>query len=180
MLYYSLVPLLSILLVVTQTTIADMIFSGRLVIEISLIAVVYAGFRLDLIRGSIFSFIIGFVFDCIAGSVMGLFTFIYVVIFLCSFVASFIMDTAKMYFIALFCFFCVLLEEIMVMLFYNLVLKLDILTSVFFVFLPQALVVGLLASLFFYLMYRAEVFFYGKPFHRTERDGSTRISAEEI
>src|SRR4030043_18110 len=180
MLYCLLLPLLSILLVVTQTTIADMIFSGRLVIEISLIAVVYAGFRLDLIRGSIFSFILGFVFDCIAGLVMGLFTLIYVVIFLCSFAASFFMDATKMYFIALFCFFCALLEEIMAMLFYNLVLKLDILNSVFFVFLPQALVVGLLAPLFFYLVYRVEVFFYGKPFHRPERDGSTRISAEEI
>lgn len=178
MLYYLLLPLLSILLVVTQTTIADIIFSGRLVIEISLIAVVYAGFRLDLIRGSIFSFILGFVFDCIAGSVMGLFTLIYVVIFLCSFVASFLMDIEKMYFIALFCFFCALLEETMVMLFYNLVLKFDILTSVFFVFLPQALVVAFFAPIFFYLMYRVEVFFYGKPFQRSERSGNDRISAE--
>ncbi|OGP91316.1 MAG: hypothetical protein A2031_00315 [Deltaproteobacteria bacterium RBG_19FT_COMBO_43_11] len=178
MLYYLLLPFLSILLVVTQTTIADIIFSGRLVIEISLIAVVYAGFRLDLTRGSIFSFILGFVFDCIAGSVMGLFTLIYVIIFLCSFIASFFMDAAKMYLVALFCFFCALLEEIMVMLFYTLVLKFDILASVFFVFLPQALVVGLFAPPFFYLMYRAEVFFYGKPFQRTERNGNDRISAE--
>jgi hypothetical protein len=178
MLYYFLLPLLSIMLVVMQTTIADMIFSGRLVIEISLIAVVYAGFRLDLIRGSIFSFILGFVFDCIAGSVMGLFTFIYVVIFLCSFLASFLMDTTKMYLIASFCFFCAILEGIMVMLLYKLVLKFDILSSVFFVFLPQALVVGLFAPLFFYLMYRTEVFFYGKPFQRTERNGNERLSAE--
>lgn len=178
MLYYFLLPVLSILLVVTQTTIADIIFSGRLVIEISLIAVVYAGFRLDLIRGSIFSFVIGFVFDCIAGSIMGLFTFIYVVIFLCSFLVSFLMDTTKMYLIAIFCFFCALLEEIMVMLFYNLVLKFAILASAFFVFLSQALVVGLFAPPFFYLIYGAEVFFYGKPFQRTERNGNDRISAE--
>jgi hypothetical protein len=99
MLYYLSLPFLSILLVVVQTTIADIIFSGRLVIEISLIAVVYAGFSLDLIRGSIFAFILGFVFDCIAGSVIGLFTFIYVVIFLCSFLASFRLGTEKMYII---------------------------------------------------------------------------------
>jgi hypothetical protein len=178
MLYYLLLPLLSVLLVVTQTTIADMLFSGRLVIEISLIAVVYAGFRLDLIRGAVFSFILGFVFDCIAGSVMGLFTLIYVVIFLCSFLASFLMDTAKMYLIASFCLFCALLEEIMIILFYNLILKFDILANVFFVFLPQALVVGLFAPVFFYLMYRLEVFFYGKPFQRAERAGNDRISAK--
>jgi len=60
-------------------------FPGRLVFELSLIVVIYAGFRLDLIRGSILAFVLGFVFDCVSGSVLGLFTFIYVVIFLCSF-----------------------------------------------------------------------------------------------
>ncbi len=178
MIYYLLLPLLSVLLVVIQTTIADIIFSGRLVIEISLIVVVYIGFRLDLIRGSIFSFVLGFVLDCIAGSVMGLFTLIYVVIFLCSFVTSFLADTTKMYFMALFCFSCAVLEETMVTLFYKFILKFDVFASVFYVFLPQALVVGLLAPVFFYLMYQVEVFFYGKPFQRPEHDGSTHISAK--
>jgi cell shape-determining protein MreD len=178
MLFYLLLPFLSVLLVVIQTTIADMLFSGRLVIEISLIVVIYAGFRFDLIRGTAFSFILGFIFDCIAGSVVGLFTFIYVVIFLCSFVASFLMDTKKMYLVAFFCFFCAVLEETIVTLFYKFILNFDIFASVFFVFLPQALVVGLLAPVFFYLMYRVEVFFYGRPFYRAERDGSIRIAAK--
>ena len=178
MLYYLSLPFLSILLVVVQTTIADIIFSGRLVIEISLIAVIYAGFRLDLIRGSIFAFILGFVFDCVAGSVIGLFTFIYVVIFLCSFLASFRMATEKMYFIALFSFICALLEEILVILFYNIFFKFDILANIPFIFLPQALVVGLTAPVFFYLMHRLEVFLYGKPLKLAERTGNVRISAE--
>ena len=92
MLYYLSLPFLSILLVILQSTITDIIFSGRLVFELSLIVVIYAGFRLDLIRGSILAFILGFVFDCVSGSVLGLFTFIYVVIFLCSFFASTILD----------------------------------------------------------------------------------------
>jgi len=178
MLYYIMIPFLSILLVVAQTTIADIIFSGRLVIEISLIAVIYAGFSLDLIKGSIFAFILGFVFDCVAGSVIGLFTFIYIVIFLCSFLASFRLATEKMYFVALFCFICALLEQVLVILFSNIFFKFDIWANIPFIFLPQALVVGLTAPVFFYLMHRLEVFFYGRPLKFAERTGNSRISAE--
>jgi rod shape-determining protein MreD len=162
MLYYLSLPFLSILLVVLQTTIADIIFSGRLVVELTLIAVIYAGFRLDLIRGSILAFILGFVFDCVSGSVPGLFTFIYVVIFLCSFFASFRLGTEKKYIIALVSFICAFLEELIVSLFYYLAFQFNILTNIPFVFLPQALIIGLLAPVFFYLMRRVEVFFYGK------------------
>ena len=162
MLYYLSLPFLSILLVVLQTTIADIIFSGRLVVELTLIAVIYAGFRLDLIRGSILAFILGFVFDCVSGSVPGLFTFIYVVIFLCSFFASFRLGTEKMYIIALVSFICAFLEELIVSLFYYLAFQFNILTNIPFVFLPQALIIGLFAPVFFYLMRRVEVFFYGK------------------
>jgi rod shape-determining protein MreD len=162
MLYYLSLPFLSILLVILQSTITDIIFSGRLVFELSLIIVIYAGFRLDLIRGSILAFILGFVFDCVSGSVLGLFTFIYVVIFLCSFFASDRLATEKIYIIALFSFFCAFLQELMVILLYYSVFKLDVLINMHFVFLPQALIVSLLAAVFFYLMRRVEVFFYGK------------------
>ena len=49
MIYYLLWPFLSILLIVLQNTVADVIFSGRLVLEISIILVIYAGFRFNLI-----------------------------------------------------------------------------------------------------------------------------------
>jgi cell shape-determining protein MreD len=110
MIYYLSLPFISILLVVLQTTIADIIFSGRLVLEISLIVIIYAGFRLDLIKGSILAFILGFVFDCVAGSILGLFTFIYVVIFLFSSLVSIRLDTKKMYFLGFFCLICASLE----------------------------------------------------------------------
>ena len=102
MAYYLLLPFFSIILVVFQTTIADIIFSGRLVLEISIIVVIYAGYRLDLIRGSVLAFVLGFVFDCLAGSVPGLFTFAYVLIFLLSFFVSASLTTEKMHFIAIF------------------------------------------------------------------------------
>ena len=162
MLYYLSLPFLSILLVILQSTITDIIFSGRLVFELSLIVVIYAGFRFDLIRGSILAFILGLVFDCVAGPVLGLVTFIYVIIFLCSFFASGRLATEKIYIIALFSFFCAFLKELMVILFYYSSFKFDVLTNVYFVFLPQALIVSLFAPLSFYLMRRVEVLFYGK------------------
>jgi len=162
MIYYLLLPFLSIILVILQSTITDVIFSGRLVFELSLIVVIYAGFRLDLARGAVLAFIVGFVFDCVAGSMLGLFTFIYVVIFLFSFFASSRLAAEKIYIIALFSFLCAFLEDLMVILFYYLAFKYDVLMNIYFVLLPKALIVGLFAPVFFYMMRRVEVFFYEK------------------
>jgi rod shape-determining protein MreD len=162
MLYYLLLPLLSILLIVLQSTIADILFSGRLVFEISLIAVVYAGFRFDLIRGAILAFVLGFLWDCIGGSVLGVYTFIYIGIFFFAFFTADFLDIEKKYVVAFFCFFCALLKEIVLALFYYLVFKINVLVNTYFIFIVQALFAGLFAPVFFYLLDRAEVFFYGE------------------
>ncbi|NTW78247.1 MAG: rod shape-determining protein MreD [Syntrophaceae bacterium] len=81
---------------------ADIIFSGTMILELSIIMLVYAGFRFDLVKGSISAFVLGFVFDCISGSVLGLFALIYVLIFLFSFFVSAMLMTEKMFLIALF------------------------------------------------------------------------------
>jgi rod shape-determining protein MreD len=172
MIYYLLWPFLAILLIVLQGTIADILFSGQLVLEISIIAVIYAGFRLDLIKGAISVSILGFVFDCISGSVLGLFTFIYVLVFLFSFFLSARLVTEKMHFIAFFTLICVFLEEFIVVFVYNLAYGFDMLHNIPIVFLPQALIVSLLAPVFFYLMRRVEVFFYGKQAQSPERTGT--------
>lgn len=178
MVYCLFLPILSILLIALQIAVADILFSGRLVIELSLIAVIYAGFRLDMIKGAALAFVFGFIFDCLVGSVTGLFTFIYLLIFVVSFVVSFVMDTDKLHFVALFGFLCALIEQLLVVLFYNLLLQFDAAFSIPFVLLPQAMLIGLFTPIFFYLMRRLEVFVYGKPFHRIERSGDSRISAE--
>lgn len=146
-------------MVILQSTITDVVFSGRLVFDLSLIVVIYAGFRLDLVRGSLLAFVMGFVFDCVAGSVLGLFTFIYVIIFLFSFFASGRLATERVYIIVLFGFFCTFLEDLMVILFY-LAFKFNVSVNVYLVLIPKALIVGLFAPVFFYMMRRVEVFFY--------------------
>jgi rod shape-determining protein MreD len=178
MIYYLLLPVLSILLVVLQTSIADILFSGRVVLEISLIALIYAGFRLDLIKGLTLALILGFVYDCLSGSVLGLFTFIYMVIFLGSFLISIMFSTEKLYFIALFSFICSFLEEILVILFYNLAYGLDIVKTNPLIGFPRAMLISLFAVLFFYMLHRAEGFLYGNEFQSAQRPGTGRLSAQ--
>ncbi|MGV8057864.1 MAG: rod shape-determining protein MreD [Smithellaceae bacterium] len=178
MIYYLLLPFLSILLIVLQNTAADIIFSGRLILELSIIIVIYTGFRFDLVKGAISTLILGFVFDCISGSVLGLFTLIYVLIFLFSFFVSARLVTEKMHFIALFTLLCAFLEEFTVVLFYKLTYDFDILHGIPVSLFLQALIVGLLAPVFFYIMRKVEVVFYGKPAQSAKWAGTGRIPAE--
>ncbi len=178
MVYYLLLPFLSILLIVLQNTVADIIFSGTMILELSIIMLVYAGFRFDLVKGSISAFVLGFVFDCISGSVLGLFALIYVLIFLFSFFVSAMLMTEKMFLIALFTFFCVVVEEFIVVMFYKLFYGFDMLPNVPAAFWLQAFIVGLLAPVFFYLMRRVEVFFYDKPAQSAKWAGTGRVSTE--
>lgn len=178
MVYYLLLPFLSMLLVVLQNMVADIIFSGALLLELSIIVLVYAGFRFDLIKGAISAFVLGFVFDCISGSVLGLYAFTYVMIFLFSFFVSAMLITEKMFLIALFTFFCAFAEESMVVMFYKLFYGFDIYHYTPAAYLLQAFIVGLLAPVFFYLMRSVEVVFYDKSAQSAKWAGTGRIPTE--
>ena len=162
MLYYLSLSILSILLIVLQSTISDMVFSNFFVFEMSLVVVIYAGFHLDLIKGTILAFFLGFVLDCIGGSVLGLFAFIYIIVFWCSFFISDLLDTEKIHVIVFFSFFCAFLKEIILNVFYYLAFDIKLLPNIYFIIFMQALVIGLVAPMFFYLMDRTGIFSYEK------------------
>ena len=82
MIYYILLPLNAVLLVVFQITLSDIFFSGWLTLELSLVAVIYAGFRLDFVKGISLACLMGLTFDCLSGAVPGSFTLFYLLIFL--------------------------------------------------------------------------------------------------
>jgi rod shape-determining protein MreD len=176
--YYLLLPFVTILLVVLQTTLADILFSGRLTLELSLIVVIYSGFRLDLMKGIILAFMMGFVFDCLSGSVLGLFTLIYLNIFLLSFFVSLRIVSEKLYLIALFGLICSLLESLTLVLIYHFVPEFDMLSNVLLVFVPQALLISVLSAGFFYAMRKVEGLMYGKTIQPPQRTGTGGISAE--
>jgi rod shape-determining protein MreD len=160
MLYYLLLPFASIILIALQSAITDLVFFSRFVFEMSLVAVIYAGFRLDLVKGTILAFILGFIFDCVGGSLMGLFAFIYIIVFLCSFFISDWLDTEKTHVIVLFSFLCAFLKGIILNFFYYLAFNTDVLINNYSIIFIQALVIGLFAPLFFYLMDRTGIFIY--------------------
>jgi rod shape-determining protein MreD len=178
MIYYILLPFVTILLVVLQITLADILFSGWLTLELSLITVIYAGFRMDLLKGIILALMMGFVFDCVSGAAMGLFTLIYLLIFLLSFFVSLRIVSEKLYFIAFFSLICSLLESLTLVLLYRFVFEFDMLNSVFLVFVPQALLISVLSVGFFSAMRKVEGFMYGKQMQSPQRAGTGGISAE--
>lgn len=157
MLYYLSLPFLSILLIVLQTIITDIFFSNSFVFEMSLVVVIYAGFRLDLVKGTFLSLVLGLVFDFINGSVPGVLAFIYMIIFFISFFVSDWLDTEKTYIIVFIGFFCALLKEMMLNGFYYFAFNINVLMNVSSVVLIQVLVIGLLAPLFFSLMDRTGI-----------------------
>jgi rod shape-determining protein MreD len=160
MLYYLSLPFLSILLVVFQSTIADIIFPPWLILELSVVVVVYAGFKLDLAKGAILALVLGFVFDCVGGFVTGTSSLIYVIIFLCSFFISEWLDTGKKYVIAFYSFICSFIKGIVLQLFYYSVFSIDIATNAYVIIFIQSLIVGLIAPVFFHLMSRVEGVLY--------------------
>jgi rod shape-determining protein MreD len=149
---YSLLWLpLALFLVVFQKSILDLLFLGRIDVEISLILVIYAGFRLDIIRGGFLCFVIGFVMDCMMGSVSGLYTLLYVCIFFVSVLVSLRVYAEGMALIMLFTFICALSQGLFIVLFYKIIYDVNMFGNIFWVFLPQALVLSLLSPVFFKL-----------------------------
>lgn len=157
-------PLAGLLLVIFQTSVLDIFFMGRLNVEISLILVIYAGFRMNILQGALLSFLLGFFLDCATGSISGLFTLIYVCIFFISVLVSMRVYAEQIGLIIGFSFLCSIFEGLMIVLFFKIMYDINILGSIVQVFLPQALVVSALSPLFFKLFHLFEVSFHdGNP-----------------
>lgn len=160
MLYYILLLILSILLIVLQSTITDVIFSNCFIFEMSIVVVIYAGFHLDLIKGTVLAFILGLLVDCVGGSVLGLYAFVYSIAFWFSFFISDLLDTEKIHVVIFFSFFCALLKEIILNIFYYLAFNINLFLNTYYIIFTQALVISLIAPLLFYLMDRTGIFLY--------------------
>lgn len=162
MLHYLSLLILAILLIVLQSTVTDLIFSSYFTFEMSLVVVIYAGFRFEMMKGLLLSFFLGFMLDCVSGSVPGLFSCVYLIVFLCSFFSSDFLDTEKNHVIVLFSFICVFLKEIMLQTFYYLAFDVRLRPDVYAVIFTQSFVVSLVAPVFFYFIDRTGIFLYEK------------------
>jgi len=162
MIYYLLLPVSLLLLVIVQITILDVFSLGWINIEVSLIIVIYAGFHLDALRGSVVSLLLGFFLDCLTSTIFGIYMFLYVFIFFLSTIVAEKIYAEKQTLIASFTGFCTLLEGLAIVLLYWFVFGADILYAIPKIFIPQAVVVGILSPLFFGLLKRIEVFLHAE------------------
>jgi rod shape-determining protein MreD len=162
MIFYLLLPTLLLLLVIVQITILDLLSLGSIGIEISLIVVIYAGFHLDALRGGGLSLVLGFFLDCLTSAIFGIYTFLYVLIFFFSLTVAGKVYGEKPALIASITGLCTLMEGAVIVLLYRFVLSADILYAIPQIFIPQAVVVGLLSPLFFDLFNRFEVFLHAE------------------
>ena len=161
MIFYLVLPLLALIVTIFQTTILNLFFLGKMGLEISLILVIYAGFYLNSTKGGILAFVFGFVLDCISGSVTGLFTFYYVLVFFISRMISFRVYSEGVLFIMVFTFFSALSEGLFIIFLYKFVYGLNIFSKTFNLFVLQALMAGVLSPAVFTILNYFERIVYG-------------------
>jgi rod shape-determining protein MreD len=159
MIFYLLSPLLAFSVIILQRTLVDLLFSGKIGLELSLILVVFAGFHFEQMRGALFAMITGFIFDCLSGAVMGLYTFFYVVVFFLTRLLTDRIYSEQMFFIIVFTFLCVLFEGLYIVVLYKSVFDVNMSYNLYRVFLPQALVAGVLSPALFAGLNYLEVLF---------------------
>lgn len=169
MIYYLLLPFLSLLLIVFQMIIADMVLFGTIGVDLSLVLVIFAGFRLDVARGGFLSFIIGFMRDCLSCSVSGLYTLMHVVVFLISLLASTRVSMGKPAFIMIFTLICALFEGTVTILLHPLLYGGNISMHALQMHIPQAFILSGLSPTLFKVFYWMERFLSGEAKQTAER-----------
>lgn len=166
--FFSL-PFFLLLLIVLQNKISDILFFGNIGLEVSLILVIYAGFRLDVIRGGMISFLLGFFLDCVTGSISGFHTFLYIFIFMISTIASLRMSLDKASFIMMFTLMCTILKGVLMTILYPLMYGIDISSQVLKTYFPQTLLIVLISPVFFHGFNRIETLLNGGHAKQAER-----------
>jgi len=169
MIYYPLLPLILLLLVVVQITILDLFTLGWISMEVSLIVVIYAGFHLDALRGGILALLLGFFLDCLTSAIFGLYMFLYCLIFYLAMTVARRIYGGNPAMIASFTAICTLLEGLVIVLLYRFLFGADILAAIPKIFVPQAVVLGILSPLVFGLFRRFEVLLNAEDTRPTRR-----------
>lgn len=164
MIYYVLMPIFSLLLLIFQVSFLDLLFFGKIGIEISLIVVIYAGFHLSVARGGLLAFVMGFIFDCITGSITGFHTFFYVLVFLAARITSRRVYAEGTIFIVLFAFAASIAEGVFLGLIYFFIYDAENFTKILWIFLIQSIIAGFLSPAVFLLLDKMErVLYVGEP-----------------
>ncbi|MEN6466251.1 MAG: rod shape-determining protein MreD [Syntrophaceae bacterium] len=164
MIYYVVMPIFSLLLLIFQVSFLDLMFFGKIGIEISLIVVIYAGFHLSIARGGSLAFVMGFIFDCITGSITGFHTFFYVLVFLAARLTSRRVYSEGTFFIVLFALAACLAQGVFLSLIYSFIYNVENFMKIMWIFIIQSIIAGFLSPAVFLLLDKMEsVFYVGEP-----------------
>jgi len=156
MIYYVIVPVFSVLLVIFQSTFLDILFLGKIRLEITLIVVIYAGLYMNVVKGGALSVLLGFLLDSMTGVMPGLYVFLYVTIFVLSNRLSYRVYSEGITFIILFTFLCSLSEGVIIFFIYKIMFGVNAFHEVFNTYMPQSLVVAVVAPACFAILHQLE------------------------
>ncbi|HOG18420.1 MAG TPA: rod shape-determining protein MreD [Syntrophales bacterium] len=140
---------IAVALIVLQTTLLEIVLLHQFSVELSLLLVLYAGFRYEPGEGAAISILCGFLTDCVTGSPTGFFVFLYVLVFSATKLISERMYADSRLFFAFFAFVAALAEGVLAVLLYRIIAEADVFHYLLRHALPQALVLALLSPLFF-------------------------------
>jgi hypothetical protein len=160
MIQYITLPMSVLLLVVLQHSVPGVLFFNSITVEISLIVVIYAGFRFDIIKGAVLTVVMGFIMDCITGAISGFYTLIYFFLFSFSFLVSPRVYAESSGIIALMTFFSGLLEGLLIIILNYLIYGTHMFYDTFRFFIPQLIVVSAISP-FLFKFFDKFGFFYG-------------------
>ncbi|MDD5168176.1 MAG: hypothetical protein PHN75_05120 [Syntrophales bacterium] len=149
MTYYLTLPFLLLFFVVFQHTVPGVLFLSSMSLEISLIIVVYAGFRLNILRGGILVLILGFIMDCIVGTISGFYTLIYFSLFSMIFLVSPRLYSESSSIVVIMTFISGILEGLLIVAFDYLIYGTHLFFDTFCFFFPQVIVLSFLSHFLF-------------------------------
>lgn len=157
MITYPLLAIYALSLILLQVSFLDSMASGLIDLEISLVLVIYAGFRMNVVRGGILSYLLGFFYDTLVGTVPGMHGLLYVLIFAFSLFASREINVNATAILMLYVFTCAIIKGVIVLAYSGLVTEVVLWNDIWFTYLPQGAILAVISPLLFRLFCRSEV-----------------------
>ncbi len=156
--FYLLVPFFAFFLILFQQFVLNLLFFNQLSVEASLLLAIYAGFRMDLLRGATLSLLMGFFIDCLTGALTGLHISVYASVFFLSYALSARIYVKRTAMIVVYAAFCTLLEGLLLGGLMGMIQGVHP-ENMRRIYLSQALVLGVLSPAFFAVFDRFGAFF---------------------
>ncbi len=156
MICYFIVPLGVLALVGFQVTFFDILFIGALRVELSLVLVIFAGFRVSIPKGGLLAFALGFCLDALVGTIPYFYLTMYMLMFAIAKILSLRMYAEHNIVIMLVTALASLCEGGLMVLVFRYFYESDMGLGVVWPILVQALILGGISPLLFSIFDRIE------------------------